>query len=236
MMGTIGYLGGLVKSLFRSQGSRRPGAPFAPVLAAVVLSTAAFYVPALGAADEALIGDASVAEVRFRATRVKAMLAGVERLYERDVAPIERVLLTYRNDEQLARRIAVSLVREGQHAGLEPRLLLAVLLVENPWLDPGAVSPVGALGLMQVMPLHRGQWRACAPRLEEIESNICHGARIFAHYLKTERGNIDRALLRYNGCVKGTNTPNCHFYPQHVYARAGRASLLAWRKSDTTAP
>jgi hypothetical protein len=89
---------------------------------------------------------------------------------------------------------------------------------------------------MQVMPLHRGQWRACAPRLEEIESNICHGARIFAHYLKTERGNIDRALLRYNGCVKGTNTPNCHFYPQHVYARAGRASLLAWRKSDTTAP
>ena len=130
----------------------------------------------------------------------------------------------------------MSLVSEGERSGLEPRLLLAVLLVENPWLDPGAVSPVGALGLMQVMPLHRGQWRACAPRLEEIESNICHGARIFAHYLKTESGNIDRALLRYNGCVKGTNTPNCHFYPQHVYARAGRASLLAWRKSDATAP
>jgi soluble lytic murein transglycosylase-like protein len=107
--------------------------------------------------------------------------------------------------------------------------LLAVLLVENPWLETGARSSVGAQGLMQVMPFHRGKWRACAPRLDDIESNICHGAQIFAAYLSEEKGNMDRALLRYNGCVKGTNTPNCHQYPTHVYARAGRASLIAWR-------
>ena len=37
------------------------------------------------------------------------------------------------------------------------------------------------------------------------------------------------ALLRYNGCVRGTNTPDCHRYPSRVLARAGivRRELLA---------
>jgi soluble lytic murein transglycosylase-like protein len=107
-------------------------------------------------------------------------------------------------------------------------LVLAVLLVENPWLDPKIRSPVGAVGLMQVMPLHMGNWPACEPDLEDIDANICHGARIFAHYFDRTRGDIEQALLRYNGCVRGTNTPNCHQYPYHVFARAGRASVLAW--------
>jgi soluble lytic murein transglycosylase-like protein len=231
MMGTIKYGINLLKSLFATRGSRRPGAPFAPVLAAVVLSTAAFYLPRLDRPETPVARDAAVEDMRQHATLVKSKLAGAEDLYEKEVAPLERVLLTYRDDKPLARRIAVSLLKEGRATGLEPQLLLAVLLVENPWLKPDTVSSVGALGLMQVMPLHRGQWKGCAPNLEEVEANICHGARIFASYLKAESGNIDRALLRYNGCVRGTNTPNCHFYPQHVYARAGRASLLAWKRS-----
>lgn len=228
-METIGYLGSLVRSLFSTSRSRRPGAPFAPMLAFMFLATAAFHAQSGRAAAGPATSVNTIEQLRERALRVDSMLAGAERLYEREVAPLERVLRSYRDDERLARRIAVSLVREGRRAGLEPRLLLAVLLVENPWLNPNAVSSVGARGLMQVMPMHLGKWRGCEPRLDDIEANICHGARIFAHYLKSESGNIDRALLRYNGCVLGTNTPDCHFYPQHVYARAGRASLLAWR-------
>lgn len=163
-----------------------------------------------------------------RASRVEHLWHRVVVFYEREVAPIESVLLRYRNDPALARRIALSLVAEGRRAGLEPRLVLAVLLVENPWLEPGARSPVGARGLMQVMPQHEGNWPPCAPDLESVESNICHGTRIFAHYFRAEGGDIERALLRYNGCVRGTNTPDCHAYPYHVYARAGRASILAW--------
>jgi soluble lytic murein transglycosylase-like protein len=152
----------------------------------------------------------------------------VEAYYRDEVAPIERVLLRYRDDADLARRIAMALVREARRSGLEPRLLLAVLLVENPWLDIRARSPVGARGLMQVMPMHLGKWPPCEPELDDVDANICHGARIFAHYLEAENGNPERALLRYNGCVRGTNTPDCHRYPDHVYARAGRASILAW--------
>ncbi len=81
---------------------------------------------------------------------------------------------------------------------------------------------------MQVMPFHAGSWSACGNDLEDVDSNVCHGARIFAHYYRSSGGNLDRALLRYNGCVNGTNTPDCHQYPNHVFAHAGRASVLTW--------
>lgn len=169
-----------------------------------------------------------------QARRASSLWRGVESYYEREVAPIERVLLRYRDDPDLARRIARALVREARAVDLEPRLLLAVLLVENPWLDPSARSSVGARGLMQVMPLHRGRW-SCEGELEDIEANICYGARIFAHYFRSSGGDVDRALLRYNGCVNGTNTPDCRMYPYHVFARAGRASVLAWLQQPLNA-
>ncbi|MEJ2502715.1 MAG: transglycosylase SLT domain-containing protein [Gemmatimonadota bacterium] len=163
-----------------------------------------------------------------RVTRVRGAWETAASYYDREIAPIERVLRRYGADTPKAQRIALSLVREAKAVDLEPRLLLAVLLVENPWLDPDIRSSVGAIGLMQVMPMHRGGWSMCGPDLEDVEDNICHGANIFAHYFRMSRGNVDVALLRYNGCVNGTNTPNCHQYPTHVFARAGRASVLAW--------
>lgn len=170
-----------------------------------------------------------------RAERAERLWQGVESFYEEEIAPIERVLLSYRYDPPLVRRIARALVAEARKVAVEPRLLLAVLLVENPWLDPDIRSSVGAVGLMQVMPWHSGNWGPCRPDLEDVEANICHGARIFVHYFRLEDGDIERALLRYNGCVRGTNTPDCHRYPYHVYARAGRASILAWLRPAVVA-
>jgi soluble lytic murein transglycosylase-like protein len=209
----------------------RPGRVLAlGITVAALAGAAAVY----GGEDRSRSRVAGVEELADRTRAVSAMLDLVDEHYAEHIAPLERVLLGYRSDDpQLVRRIAVSLAREARRTGLEPRLLLAVLLVENPWLDPAARSPVGAQGLMQVMPLHQGRWKPCEPRLDDIEANICHGASIFASYLTQERGNVDRALLRYNGCVRGTNTPNCHQYPNHVYARAGRASLQAWRNLGT---
>jgi hypothetical protein len=208
-------------------GSGRPGSMAIAGLVLIILGgTAAVH----GGNRSLAARVAAVDGLEARAQHVSGLFDGVEDLYAEQVEPIERVLLGYRSDDpQLVRRVAVALVREARRTQLEPRLLLAVLLVENPWIDPGAASPVGAQGLMQVMPFHRGQWKPCAPRLDDIDANICHGARIFAWNLKASNGNIDKALLRYNGCVRGTNTPDCHQYPYHVYARAGRASVLGWR-------
>jgi soluble lytic murein transglycosylase-like protein len=172
-----------------------------------------------------------VEALAFRVERVERLFERTAHVYELEIAPIERVLHGQGADERLARRVATALVTEARRNRIEPRLLLGVLLVENPWIDPHARSSVGAQGLMQVMPFHRGNWKPCAPRLDDIEANICHGARIFASYLQSERGNVERALLRYNGCVRGTNTPDCHTYPTHVLARTGRASIHDWRQS-----
>jgi soluble lytic murein transglycosylase-like protein len=169
----------------------------------------------------------------LRASQVDDALQNVDRVYEGEVEPLARVIMQYRNDERLANRVATALVRESRRANLSPDIMLAVLLVENPWINPSARSSVGARGLMQIMPGHRGNWKACPVSLDEIESNICYGAQIFRSYLREEKGQVDRALLRYNGCVLGTNTPNCHLYPQAVFARVSRAKAIAKRPSAT---
>jgi hypothetical protein len=209
-------------------GSGRPGGKTA--IAGLVLMVLAGTAAVHGGDRSRAARIAAVDGLEARTQHMSGLFDGVEDLYAEQVEPIERVLLGYRKDDpQLVRRVAVALVREARRTQLEPRLLLAVLLVENPWIDPGAASHMGAQGLMQVMPFHRGQWKPCAPRLDDVDANICHGARIFAWNLKATKGNVDKALLRYNGCVRGTNTPDCHQYPYHVYARAGRASVLGWR-------
>lgn len=178
------------------------------------------------------VEEVDVDELIRRARRMDTLWVDVERMHDHQIAPIERVLLQYRDDPPLVRRIARALFIEAHNVEVEPRLLLAVLLVENPWLDTTIRSPVGAVGLMQVMPVHEGRWPPCEPDLEDVEANICHGARIFEHYFRAEKGDVEQALLRYNGCVRGTNTPDCHRYPYHVYARAGRASVLAWLQPE----
>lgn len=171
----------------------------------------------------------------LRASEISNAFNRVDHVYEDEIQPLARVLITYRDDARLARRVATALVREGRRAGVKPDILLAVLLVENPWINPSARSPVGARGLMQVMPGHRGQWRACPASLEDIESNICYGAQIFRAYLRETNGHVESALLRYNGCVRGTNTPNCHEYPRAVFARVQRVTMLAQRPTHTHA-
>lgn len=181
-------------------------------------------------------GEPQLPELEQRVERVNGAWAELADYYDAKVAPIEQVLRRYSRDTALVERIAVALVREANRVDLEPRLLLAVLLVENPWLDPDIRSPVGAVGLMQVMPFHRGSWSDCGSDLEDVDSNVCHGARIFEHYYRSSNGNLDRALLRYNGCVNGTNTPDCHQYPNHVFAHAGRASVLSWLGEEPPTP
>ncbi|MGK7313103.1 MAG: transglycosylase SLT domain-containing protein [Candidatus Longimicrobiales bacterium M2_2A_002] len=169
----------------------------------------------------------SLTELESRVNRLERGWARLAAYYDAEVAPIEEVLLRYGDDRELVSRVATAVVREAHAANLEPRLLLGVLLVENPWLDPSARSFVGAVGLMQVMPVHQGGW-SCGWDLEQIDTNVCLGARVFAHYLQRSGGNVEKALLRYNGCVTGSNTPNCHEYPSRVLERAGGSSKLAW--------
>lgn len=175
-------------------------------------------------------------ELEARVERVNQGWARLAGYYDSEVAPVERVLLRYRSDDEaLVGRIATAVVREAKAAGIDPRLLLAVLLVENPWLEPEIRSSVGAVGLMQVMPVHRGGW-SCGYDLEDIDTNVCLGAQVFAHYLDRTGADLEKALLRYNGCVTGSNTPNCHQYPSRVLAHADAGASEGWRAQGAASP
>lgn len=173
------------------------------------------------------VDEARLDELDRRARYLAESLSELETLWAAQVQPIQRELARRSDDEELVRRVALALVREGREAGVDPHLLFSVLMVENPDLLPAAKSFVGATGLMQVMPVHAGSWGCESDDLSDPDVNICHGARILAHYLRESGGNLDRALLRYNGCVRGTNTPDCGLYPMKVYRNASLAMFRA---------
>ncbi len=157
-----------------------------------------------------------------RAQYVSSLYSAANAYADTSVRPLEQVLLQQRDDRGLARQVAVALVRESNRLHLSPRLMLGMLLVENPNVNPRARSRVGARGLMQVMPHHAGRW-ACGGSLEDVDANICYGAHVFRDNLSDSRGDVAGALLRYNGCVRGTNTPDCRRYPEWVFSRASWA-------------
>ena len=136
-----------------------------------------------------------------------------------DEAHVASILRDYTTDETRANRIAAALVKEGRRKKIGSSLLVGVLLTENPWLDPRATSFVGARGLMQVMPFHAGKWDCGSRDLFDIESNICHGVAVLAENLGRSK-SLNQALLGYNGCVRGTNTPDCWRYPSKVFREA----------------
>jgi soluble lytic murein transglycosylase-like protein len=124
-------------------------------------------------------------------------------------------------EPQIANRAARAIVKEARELQLSPSLLAGVLLTENARLEPQSVSNKGAIGLMQVMRFHAGVYDCDSDDLMQVEANICHGARVFASYLKRTK-DVQSALLRYNGCVKTRATNSCRRYPSKVLQQAER--------------
>lgn len=135
---------------------------------------------------------------------------------------IGQFLGRYTSDRGIAFRVADALVSEGHKENISPELLVGVVLTEDPELNPRAKSQVGARGLMQVMPFHGGKWGCGSTDLYNIESNICHGVKILKQAI-SETPNVRVALLRYNGCVRGRNTRDCHLYDDKVLRHVDNA-------------
>jgi hypothetical protein len=124
-----------------------------------------------------------------------------------------------RAEPEIANRVARAIVKEARELQIAPSLLAGVLITENARFEPETVSNKGAVGLMQVMRFHAGVFDCDSDDLLQVEANICHGARVFAGYLKRTK-DVRSALLRYNGCVRGRATPSCRRYPSKVLREA----------------
>ena len=99
---------------------------------------------------------------------------------------------------------------EANRAALEPELILAVINVESNF-DRFAISSAGAQGLMQIMPFWLDEIGQPEDNLMDIRTNIRFGCTILSHYLEREKGNLYRALARYNGSV------GKRWYPNRVF-------------------
>jgi soluble lytic murein transglycosylase-like protein len=216
------------------------------VLVGVIVFTVRHTRPVF--ATQGKIGDA----FRRHAPNAAAVLA------PSDSAPIDRFIATERFREEKqnfyedlmrtgqldsarADSIAQFAVREAFIRNISPALVFGVMLTENAKFISGAMSNVGAVGLMQVYPkvwLKKQYIDSLGGDLASDSTNVRYGVFILSQYFhpKTRSGDVRTrdyrdALLHYNGCVKGTNTPNCKSYPDKVrrYVEASATSICDGR-------
>jgi soluble lytic murein transglycosylase-like protein len=97
---------------------------------------------------------------------------------------------------------------EAQRAGLDPQLVLGLIEVESNFRRH-AISSAGARGYMQVMPFWTREIGDGNPAgLFDSRTNLRYGCVILRHYIDIERGDLFRALGRYNGSLGRPEYPN----------------------------
>ena len=96
---------------------------------------------------------------------------------------------------------------EAVRAGLDPHLVLSLIQVESGF-NKYAVSTAGARGYMQVMPFWVKSIGTREQNLFHLRVNLRYGCTIMRHYLDMEKGNLYRALGRYNGSLGREEYPN----------------------------
>ncbi len=111
---------------------------------------------------------------------------------------------------------------EATRAGLDPQLVLGLIQVESGF-KKYAVSSAGARGYMQVMPFWVRLIGGRNDNLFHLRMNLRYGCTILKHYLDIEKGDLYRALGRYNGSLGRPEYPDAvraawerhwHYTPQ----------------------
>ncbi|MEO7520721.1 MAG: lytic transglycosylase domain-containing protein [Gemmatimonas sp.] len=121
----------------------------------------------------------------------------------------------YRISPDLARKI----FDESMRAGIEPDLAFRLVRVESVF-NPRALSPVGAMGLTQLM---YGTARGFDPKvtreqLFDAETNLRIGFKYLRALIRENRGNLRLALLTYNrGPVAVRNALRAGLDPANGY-------------------
>lgn len=96
---------------------------------------------------------------------------------------------------------------EARIAGLKPDLVIALIHVES-LFDRFALSRVGAQGVMQIMPFWKHELGRPEDNLIDLRTNLRYGCTILKYYLDKEKGNLRRALARYNGSLGSQAYPD----------------------------
>ena len=96
---------------------------------------------------------------------------------------------------------------EATRVDLPPELILAVIEVESNFDRYADLGCRGALGLMQVMPFWKDEIGRPDDNLIRVDTNLRYGCTILRFYLDKEKGDLRRALGRYNGSLGKAQVP-----------------------------
>ena len=110
-------------------------------------------------------------------------------------------------DRNMRQEFLQTLWYESHRAGLDPALVLGLIQVESNFRK-FAVSHTGARGYMQVMPFWTKLIGDKGQDLFHMRINLRYGCTILRHYLDVEKGDLYRALGRYNGSLGQPEYPN----------------------------
>ena len=100
------------------------------------------------------------------------------------------------SDKSINERIDNAISVSSKKHGVDPNLIRAIIKVESDF-NPKCVSKAGAKGLMQLMPENCKDFGVTDPF--NIEQNIEGGTREIKSYLDKYNGNVEMALMAYNG-------------------------------------
>jgi len=144
----------------------------------------------------------AVSDSRPEVTSFRNPMEGVEWLTE-----MSRRLERRIPDREYRIELLRAIHYEATRAGLDPQLVLGLMQVESGFRKY-AVSSAGARGYMQVMPFWVKLIGRPDDNLFHMRTNLRYGCTILRHYLDIEKGDIFRALGRYNGSLGQPEYPN----------------------------
>jgi soluble lytic murein transglycosylase-like protein len=138
-------------------------------------------------------------------------------------------------DHEQRTEFLITVQYEATRAGLDPQLVLAVITHESAFRKY-AISSASARGYMQVMPFWVRLIGSSEHNLFHLRTNLRYGCVILRHYLDIEKGDVVRALARYNGSLGRFEYPNVvlgFLERQWKWSPPSAAASAATAASDT---
>ena len=149
-------------------------------------------------------GPTGVPEPELRARLAEAITAAgsFDDKYEAQVWLLDYSdrLVRYLPDERQRIDFLRQVHAEAKRAQLDPELVLSVIHIESRF-DRHAISYAGAVGYMQIMPFWLIELGQKGENLFKAETNLRMGCTILRFYIDKEKGDVFRALARYNGSL-----------------------------------
>lgn len=111
----------------------------------------------------------------------------------------ERVIAEYAVRYGIRREMAAAIVRAAEAERVETELAFRLVRVESEFRER-AVSPVGAIGLTQLMPATASELQPGITRAQmfDRDTNLRLGLRYFRRLLRRYDGDVEEALHAYN--------------------------------------